>query len=767
MKLFVENWRKHLHEQEINNLRREMLTEISQNDYEYIKDWMRNAPDEAYSFNNLFGDKKRVAIPVESGTPEGPIGEIVNFFQNNGWKIDFKDSTVSREMTTVIPRGPKAGEKVTKVRKERIGKALRRAGDLFDKYSKLTSSPHHLAHLAVGDPDPNEEKIKALELKMKAEFPHTESKEIPFSTAEDINKKLIPFWDKKSEFYRQNPSAAFQEKSPYVTILSRHPVDVVRMSDMNNIKSCHSRGNGYFQCAVAESRGHGPIAYLVPVEEFERYFNVDLDEVDPSEIDLDGYDEEVFADPDRGIRGMDPAGRVRLRKFVHDDDGRALAVPERRTYGAYKRPTPPNFLKGVTDWALENQKDVIGDVKKFVEEAGEDQWTRYGGSYEDNPDGEIMAAMLEPIANVEQTEELESLENFSTEPEDEDEIESELEGGSVEAQAEEVQDYADQNLEHFSVYHEIMEEENLVYFNANTGMDLDAEFNQPIEGDWDDHEEAVNEIIMDVLDDHYIYARDGDPEIYNDDWRINIPAGYDDQPNPEGFRSFVDELMEGDRKWDSIIEDAKEKLIEAKIIESELTQAVRHFKTYDNLLVNADPDAKRIVVNLRETVNLNPDYRLIKQFPVKVQDKIKEEFLYEFGKIVRDDILKPLAEKTDVPEGLINFYGHDQGYTVDLDGINLVFNLIFTYKHDTDIDAIKRMLNLLNVAQDGPVLHDIGYKAITIFDKIIQFVAGGDWRKPVDTAQPPPAQGPTKENLKKTKISDKMLFESWRRYLDK
>ena len=124
MKLLFENFRKHLQEQEMNELRTQILNEISEDDYEVIKRWMRNAPEEAYSFRNLFGNKKRIAIPVETGAADGPIGEIVRLFQDNDWEIDFKDSTVSKKMTSVIPKGPKAGEKVTQTRKMRIGKAL-------------------------------------------------------------------------------------------------------------------------------------------------------------------------------------------------------------------------------------------------------------------------------------------------------------------------------------------------------------------------------------------------------------------------------------------------------------------------------------------------------------------------------------------------------------------------------------------------------------------------------------------------------------------
>ena len=73
----------------------------------------------------------------------------------------------------------------------------------------------------------------------------------------------------------------------------------MRMSDMNDIKSCHSRTGGYFQCAVAESRGQGPIAYLVPREQFEQYFDVDLNETNPEDVDLDQGGEEIFEDDAR------------------------------------------------------------------------------------------------------------------------------------------------------------------------------------------------------------------------------------------------------------------------------------------------------------------------------------------------------------------------------------------------------------------------------------------------------------------------------------
>ena len=410
-------------------------------------------PMKPIRFRNLFGNKKRIAIPVETGAADGPIGEIVRLFEDNGWKIDFKDSLVSKEITKTIPKGPKAGEKITQTKKMRIGKALSFAEDLMKKYIKFVFSSSAMADDILptgGPPSDAQKKAKAAFDKIKEEFPNAQGSE--FALRERI-PKLIEFWNEKSEFYRQNPDAAFQQKSPYVTILSRHPVDVVRMSDMNNIKSCHSRNAGYFQCAVAESRGNGPIAYLVPREQFEQYFGVDLSETDPSEVDLDEGDEEIFEDTrDAELRGLRPEGRVRLRKFVSKEDGRMITAPERRTYAPHERRTPPNFLKGVTKWAMDSQKNVIGDPKKLANEFYKEEWVRHGGSYEDTQDGEVMAAMLEPLLNGEELNDLSQAGNMpQSEEEDEEEIERELDEISVERQAERIQEEADGDLKHFSV----------------------------------------------------------------------------------------------------------------------------------------------------------------------------------------------------------------------------------------------------------------------------------------------------------------------------
>ena len=152
------------------------------------------------------------------------------------------------------------------------------------------------------------------------------------------------------------------------------------MSDHKNIRSCHSEGSDYFKCARAEAQGHGPIAYAVETRDLE-------------DIDLD--DDEVFEDWDRGVGGIEPVARVRLRRFTEKETGTDFAVPEQRTYGT----NIPGFVKKVTDWARESQEPVWGD---FIDENSgkidpkfHGMFYRTGGSYTDTSSSSLFNKMFE------------------------------------------------------------------------------------------------------------------------------------------------------------------------------------------------------------------------------------------------------------------------------------------------------------------------------------------------------------------------------------
>lgn len=356
------------------SFKNDVMQEISSKQYDIIKNWLDNAGEDKLSFNKLLGGKKRIVIPFGGKSEQQETMEkISTFLELNGWTMNLADGTASREIEREIPSGPRKGEKTKKIEKQRIGKLI----DLIDEKSKLAYS---LTKAEEGSAEKQEVVKKFKEFnsdRFLKTFPNANEEQSLKIWSDNFmdsfsNKKGSwgKFWNEKSEYYRNNPDAlAMDGDGEYSIIISRHPIDVLRMSDFENIHSCHSEGGSYFRCAVAEAKGHGPIAYLVKKKDVQ---NVDLEK------------EEIFADKSRGIDGIKPIARVRLRKFT-DENGRwELAVPEERVYGDRM----PGFREAVVKWARKNQDFVTPEqVKKTAES---DKLVRWGGSYADSRDGALI-----------------------------------------------------------------------------------------------------------------------------------------------------------------------------------------------------------------------------------------------------------------------------------------------------------------------------------------------------------------------------------------
>lgn len=186
--------------------------------------------------------------------------------------------------------------------------------------------------------------------------------------------------------------------SKYSIILSRVPVDVLRMSDHDGIESCHSQPSnygtgGYFYCAIAEAQNEGAIAYLVNTEDLE---------------EIDVRSPEIFADPERGVKGIRPIARVRIRTLKDTEKDQTIAVPEVRTYGPFIN----GFQEFVRTEMAKQQKDLFitqtEDGKKGLTLPQVSKLTRIGGSYQDGQIGsnfELLIKNLMAQEGVEPTEE--------------------------------------------------------------------------------------------------------------------------------------------------------------------------------------------------------------------------------------------------------------------------------------------------------------------------------------------------------------------------
>ena len=168
-------------------------------------------------------------------------------------------------------------------------------------------------------------------------------------------------------------------------VYSRAPIDVLRMSDHPMISSCHSQGGGFFQCAVQEAVRGGAIAYSVNQEDIQQI--IDEDRL---------QDIEIFEDQQRGVKGINPDGRIRIRRMFDTDTKQEYALPEIRIYGIL----PASFQNSVLSWSAENQKSKFTNL-----ETGEFQLPniidaiRVGGSYEDNYAPDLYNRLAKKVAN--------------------------------------------------------------------------------------------------------------------------------------------------------------------------------------------------------------------------------------------------------------------------------------------------------------------------------------------------------------------------------
>ena len=782
MKLLFENWRKHLKEQEDEELRKKVLNEISEYDYEYIKDWMRNAPEEAYSFDNLFKGKKRIAITPPPSPAKGPIGNIVRFFEDNGYKINFDDSTVEKDVTTTIPKGPRAGERVTKKQKIRIGKAFDMIGNVIKQYEKAKAEYSDVggyaaeaATLITGfdSNDPEDKRLRkaidakeAMEEKLTSVLPES----APYYEAV---KAQLPgfkkFWNEKSQFYRENPQAAFTKQDPYITILSRHPVDVVRMSDMDDIRSCHSRTGGYFQCAVAESRGHGPIAYSIPRAQFEQYFDVNLDETSPEEVDLDQGGEEIFADDDRGIPGMRPYSRVRLRKFVHDEDKRMLAVPETRTYTQGNKKAPPGFLKSVVDWAVASQKEAYGDIEELANDVSSEKWTRYGGTYRDTSDGGIFAAMFKGLTNPEQDEMMAQAGDIGINPEDEKQIQQDVDD-PLEREVNEIVDPANASMKWFTINAspDHYDEDNPVTYSSEFAFDTNEEFgdypdpdpDNPFSlgrGAWALNDKEIKKATTRALEEHFgpgydvLTKRDsiGSDGMY----RTEIMPDYNYfRYNVRNLRAWARNMEDADDSFDVIMNRVREELEEKGIIKDRIANVPEVLKNLDKVRAVINPDEGEINVTFKQRIPITKDIRQFKEISAENQNLLKRLWSREFATELREN-LNFIRKRVDFPIKNFVVKSERQRLSPELDGVYPIMDFDLLYFDDDDLYKASKFLEEFDKSS-----YQMGLNQQSAY-------AYYDLLKDVEKGEKPFTKQVNES--KNVETSDKMLFESWRRYLKK
>lgn len=315
-------------------------------------------------FSNIFGDKLRVVIPLSTGNQE--LSELIRRLKDDNLDVDLDDLINKKIVYKKIET--KQG---VKKRPEKVGGYLQKRFE-------------------------------------KAAYPEIKK----------LFSELLDWWQKNSDKLKNNETGAS-------IVISRSPIDLVRMSDHDNISSCHSPGGSFFKCAKQEARTGGAVAYVVKNSDIK---NVDIQKP------------ELFKDKQRGVDGIVPLERLRLRRFT--DGSVDLLIPELRTYGTKNI----GFYSQVKNWAQGQQKDIIDtlDIEKDY-----DSFDLKGGSYQDNYAGHIWGDFFD--------KEIKGEKQSLDEPDEEGDGED-----LYDAAYNQIREHSP-DWRHFSIHHDIYDENTLDY----------------------------------------------------------------------------------------------------------------------------------------------------------------------------------------------------------------------------------------------------------------------------------------------------------------
>jgi len=547
------------------------------------------ALNEVLPWGDMFDGALRVAIPAASEDDTNLI-KIVRALYLGDWRIpqlagggagirDFTVTTVKqkkrrlgtgevyeeeipvakldleRSHTKQIPKGPRAGEYVTKTEKTTMSRAINR--------------------LTKVDPDLDWY----------------------------IPPELAEWWQKKQTFYTKGEhwkkiEKLFKEGTPkelssdQMIVFSRHPIDVLRMGDIETVGSygtagkighCHREGGEYAHCAQQEALGHGPIAYLVPKKELDFLLSGDNQEertknfltgVGPGKpkYKLSDFDDrEVFNDRDRDITGIKAINRLRLRQYRDNETNEMWAIPEKAVYPSFDR--VPGFLTAVKQWAWDRQKDLYGKSYEPGEFPDFDAIERLGGKYGDTRDGRLLNDFFSKSGKSPDYDQHTDV-HHEREESEELEPDPEMIAEEWDFRVQEILETMNGRMDHTSVYGEVEVIDDTPYVMMSAGMAV--EFNEDLFGSdggaeyeiptgWNeaDYRDLTEEIREELRDKIHVYT----DEVDINDWQNTISFNFnivneDYDPNPDGFDSFADMIeSEWDNHYDAIRKVIKRHLI--------------------------------------------------------------------------------------------------------------------------------------------------------------------------------------------------------------
>ena len=402
-----------------------VVKEATEAEFDHIQRAIDELSPEDLAFHGLFGDKVRLVIDMPTANRDTPTGQFINLWKDMGYAVDWEKGTISGQKPTInthpsaVLDGALSNLVTTtpkmKTFNMKIGKFFSKLGRFYTKLKKMEEEGIDSSDTRKLD---NYYRTKDMinmmitsETRIKDGYTGFKRSEIPTQhrsrrrsrwakLGESVNYvlKWADYWGKNAGSIKDSLLAAMANE--FAIIITRDPVDVWRMSDFDDIVSCHSPPSRpddhteFYKCAVAEAHGHGAVAYLVRMADL--LLATDVDTLDEVEDQI--QEGEIFGDtarPESASLDISPVSRLRLRQFRYYDkdvksvdmgfrpkrwdEGTQLAVPEGRMYGEKMAA----FEERVNQWAKQTQAEQIEKAPKTDSKLLLNRFYIFGGSYRD------------------------------------------------------------------------------------------------------------------------------------------------------------------------------------------------------------------------------------------------------------------------------------------------------------------------------------------------------------------------------------------------
>ena len=563
MKQFCKNQRSRSKKGERKN--ESILREIEEDELRVLEDVLDDLDPANLPLNDLFSGKMRVVIPFPTTDPSTDLGKFAKFFETQEYDVQWDKGTVSatREVTNIsdMVASLMGGPEKKKIKKfqMKIGKLFAKIADLSRKKKEIVKKDSEFQ---------KNEDYKRISKQIMLYIPNPGVAGPAGYDLEDLATKYGEYWKKNAGYIKKNINEIDSDK--FSIIITRHPIDVLRMSDFDQITSCHSpasRSNAYqsyYKCAVAEARGHGAVAYVVETEEL--LAATDTGNINSAEQEI--QEGEIFYDDKRPFTGdITPLSRVRVRHVRYYDtdtpkrydDGQDVGMPEKRIYGA----DIPGIADTVTDWARSTQEEVIQNMPREDGKVDLNRFTIFGGSYEDTAGASGRLKLMQQLLGADIEVEGSMKQNKDTE----DSIDANLVGDIIaqyEGECEQIMnDYNNRMAQTYSDYEVQDDGGEGAYIRAYAAFIAKFDVN-----DWKrlpgNNEEVVwnsVEAITDIYGDIFVPSDRDTPTIrrVRDEIHLTIQVNFEHPAIAGGsYMAFPDEYQEALQKIDSLIDDRRD-----------------------------------------------------------------------------------------------------------------------------------------------------------------------------------------------------------------